>query len=73
MEIFNEFDILEGRILDLQQKHEFFDGLITGICLYQQKIISAHERKEPLKVGDELFYLQNGRERLAEFLEKICK
>ena len=57
--------------MDLQQKHEFFDGLITGICLYQQKIISAHERKEPLKVGDELFYLQNGRERLAEFLEKI--
>ncbi|MCI9127811.1 MAG: hypothetical protein HFG28_11630 [Eubacterium sp.] len=59
--------------MDLQQKHEFFDGLITGICLYQQKIISAHERKEPLKVGDELFYLQNGRERLAEFLEKVCR
>lgn len=59
--------------MDLQKKHEFFDGLITGICLYQQKIISAHERKEPLKVGDELFYLQNGRERLAEFLEKVCR
>lgn len=59
--------------MDLQKKHEFFDGLITGICLYQQKIITAHERKEPLKVGDEIFYLQNGRERLAEFLEKICK
>lgn len=59
--------------MDLQKKHEFFDGLIAGICLYQQKIISAHERKEPLKVGDELFYLQNGRERLAEFLEKVCR
>ncbi len=64
---------MEERRLDLQKQHEFFDGLITGICLYQQKIITAHKRKEPLKVGDELFYLQSGRERLAVFLEKICK
>lgn len=51
----------------------FVEGLNVGINLYQQKIITAHKRKEPLKVGDELFYLQSGRERLAEFLEKVCR
>lgn len=58
---------------DLPENEAFGIGLNVGINLYQQKIISAHERKEPLKVGDTLYYLQSGRERLAEFLEKICK
>ena len=26
-----------------------------------------------LKIGDELYYVQNGRERLQEMIEKICK
>ena len=52
----------------------FCYGMAVGINLYQQKIISAHERKEPLKIGDgTLYYIQDGRERLAEVLEKICK
>ena len=48
-------------------------GLNVGINLYQQKVIAAHERKEPLIVDDSLYYLQSGRERLAEIFEKICK
>jgi len=59
--------------LDLQKQHEFFDGLITGICLYQQKIITAHKQKEPLKVGDKIFYLEDGREKLGRMLNEICK
>ena len=58
---------------DLLENEAFYSGVIVGICLYQQKIIAAHKQKEPLKVGDTLYYLQDGRERLAEFLEKICK
>ena len=58
---------------DLQENEIFFKGLIAGICLYQQKIVMAHKRKEPIKISDELFYIQNGRERLQEMLEKICK
>ncbi len=55
------------------ENEAFVEGLNVGINLYQQKVISAHERKEPLIVGDSLYYLQDGRERLAEFLEKVCR
>ena len=51
----------------------FCSGIAVGIALYQRMIISAHDRKVPLKVGDTLYYLQDGRERLQEFLEEICK
>lgn len=51
----------------------FCNGVAVGICLYQRTIISAYERKKPLKIGEDLFYIQSGRERLAEVLEKICK
>lgn len=51
----------------------FCSGIAFGISLYQRMIISAHERKKPLKIGEDLYYIQNGRERLAEVLEKICR
>ena len=57
----------------LLKSEAFCTGVAVGVSLHQQKVIAAHNRKEPLKVGDELFYLQSGRERLQEFLEKICK
>lgn len=51
----------------------FCNGVAVGICLYQRAVVSAHERKKPLKIGDSLYYVQDGRERLQEFLEKICR
>lgn len=52
----------------------FCNGVAVGICLYQRAVVTAHKRKEPLKIGDDtLYYIQDGRERLAEVLEKICK
>ena len=48
---------------DLLENEAFGVGLNVGINLYQQKVI----------VDDSLYYLQSGRERLAEFFEKICK
>lgn len=58
---------------ELLESEAFGIGMNVGINLYQQKVISAHKRKEPLKIGDSLYYLQDGRERLSEFLEKVCK
>jgi len=58
---------------DLKENEIFLKGLIVGICLYQQKVVTAHKRKEPLIVGDTLYYIQDGRERLEEVLNKICK
>lgn len=51
----------------------FYNGVAVGIGLYQRMVISAHERKKPLKIGEDLYYIQNGRERLQEVLEKICR
>lgn len=58
---------------ELLESEAFCTGVAVGINIFQNKIIAAHKRKEPIKVGDELFYLQSGRERLEEMLEKICK
>lgn len=55
------------------ESEAFCCGVSVGINLHQQKVIMASERKEPLKIGDELYYVQNGRERLQEMIEKICK
>ena len=58
---------------ELFENEAFINGITVGINLHQERVIQAHKRKEPLKIGDELFYLQSGRERLEEMLEKICE
>lgn len=58
---------------ELTENEAFTKGIIVGINLHQSRVIAAHERKEPLAIGDEIFYLQSGRERLEEFLNKICR
>lgn len=58
---------------DLMENEAFCTGVAVGINLHQQRVVTAHKRKEPLKIGDNLYWLQDGRERLQEFLEKICK
>lgn len=54
-------------------KRVFCNGVIAGIRLYQRMVIAAHERKKPLRIGEDFYYIQNGRERLQEVLEKICR
>lgn len=51
----------------------FFNGVAVGISLYQRMVIAAHEKKKPLKIGEDFYYISNGRERLQEVLEKICR
>lgn len=58
---------------ELLENEAFCTGVAVGINLHQSKVIAAHKRKKPIKIGEELFYLQSGRERLEEVLEKICK
>lgn len=55
------------------ESEAFCCGVSVGIGLHQQKVIAAHKRKEPILIGDDLFYLQSGSERLQEYLEKICE
>lgn len=64
----------EGCILnDLMENDAFCTGVAVGINIYQQKVLEAYKRKESLKIGKNLYYIQDGRERLEEFLEKICR
>lgn len=58
---------------ELLKSDAFCTGVTVGISLYQNRVISAHMRKEPLKIGDEIYYLQTGRERLQEALDGICR
>ena len=58
---------------ELMENETCVNGVAAGINLHQQRMVAAHERKEPLIVGDTIYYLQDGRERLQEFLEKICR
>ena len=58
---------------ELEENEVFFTGIVTGINLYQNKVVTAHQRKEPLKIGDTIYYLQTGRERLQEMIDKICR
>lgn len=51
----------------------FCNGVAVGINLHQQKVVTASKRREPLQIDGELYYVQNGRERLTEMIEKICK
>ena len=58
---------------DLNDNGAFAAGISVGILLYQSKVVTAQERKEPIKIGDSLYYIQSGRERFQEMVDKICK
>lgn len=51
----------------------FCNGIAVGICLYQRAVVAAHESKKPLIIGENLYYLESGRERLERVLHEICK
>lgn len=55
------------------EQEAFMNGIVVGINLHQARVIAAHERREPLVIGDSLYYLQSGRERLEEYLNKVCR
>lgn len=59
---------------ELLDNKEFCMGIIVGINLYQRKILKAHKGREPLMISGDLYYLQDGRERLLqEMIDKICE
>lgn len=58
---------------ELMESEAFCNGITVGIALYQQKVIAAHDQKRHLKIGEKLYYLQDGRERLAEMLNRILE
>ncbi len=58
---------------ELMESEAFCCGVSVGINLHQQKVVNAAKEKTHLKIGDTLYYVQDGRERLQEMIEKICE
>lgn len=58
---------------NLLENEVFCTGMAVGINLHQQRVIAAHKRNEALIIGEEIFYIQSGRERLEEVLDRICR
>ena len=58
---------------EMMDNEAFYYGLICGIKIFQQKIITAHKRREQLMIDGNVYYVQSGRERLQEMIDKICK
>ena len=51
----------------------FCTGMIAGINLYQQKVITAQKNNEAIKIDGELYYIQSAKERLQDMIDKVCK
>ena len=58
---------------ELQESEAFFIGIAVGVNLYQGRILEAHRRRLPLMIDGDLYYIQSGRERLQEVIDKICQ
>lgn len=64
----------EDTLLKESMENEAFClGVAVGVNIVQHNIVKASQNKEPIKIGDELYYVQSGRERLKEMIDKICK
>ena len=63
----------EWILKELLESQAFCTGILFGMSLYEQKVIMAHEKKQHLRIGENLYYIQDGRERLQELMDKICK
>lgn len=69
-------DCILKELEELKEQEEneaFFTGLLCGIKIFQQKIITAHKRREHLMIDGNVYYVQSGRERLQEMIDKICR
>lgn len=58
---------------NLLENEIFCKGVIAGINIYQQRILTAYKRKEPIKIADNLFYLQSGQDLLEQMMEELCR
>ena len=55
---------------ELMENAAFCNGIAAGIG---NKVVLAHSRGESIKIGETLYYLQTGRERLQEMMDKVCR
>lgn len=57
---------------DLPESEDFVTGIAVGINIHQQRVLTAHERKEPLEINGEKYFVQSGSEILGQMIDEIC-
>ena len=57
---------------ELLENKLFCTGMDLGINIYQQIVLTAYGRKEPLLIDGEPYYIQNGDELLQQMLDAVC-
>lgn len=58
---------------DLSENEDFVTGVAVGINIHQQKVLTAHDRKEFLEINGEPYFIQSGDELLQEMMDDICR
>lgn len=58
---------------DFMESEAFGAGVAVGIKIQQQKVVMAQKQHEPIKIDGELYYIQSGRERLQEVIDRACR
>lgn len=57
---------------NLPESEDFVTGISVGIAIHQQKVLTAYERKESLKINGEKYFIQSGDELLQKMIDEIC-
>lgn len=58
---------------EILESQAFCNGVAVGINIYQQKVVMAQKNNEAIKIDGELYYVQSGKERLRDMIDKVCK
>lgn len=58
---------------EILESQAFCNGVAVGINIYQQKVVMAQKNNEAIKIDGELYYVQSGKERLQDMIDKVCK
>lgn len=57
---------------EILESQAFCNGVAVGINIYQQKVVMAQKNNEAIKIDGELYYVQSGKDRLQDMIDKVC-
>lgn len=58
---------------NLKECQAFCDGVAAGVNIFQQVILASYERKLPISIDGNLYYIQDGAECLQEAIDEMCR
>lgn len=58
---------------NLSESEGFVTGIAVGMNIYQQKVLTVHEKKEALKINGKSYFIQSGDEIMQQMVDKICR